>query len=86
MIAADTSTIVAFLQGENAADTRLLKQAIDDEILILPPVVIAELFSSPKLSKDAKATLPEIPTIPIKLDYWAKAGQLWFVQELAEMF
>lgn len=75
MIAADTSTVAAFLQGEKAADTELLKHAIEDEALVLPPVVIAELFSSPKLPEDAKATLLEIPTIPIEAEFWAKAGE-----------
>ncbi len=40
MIAADTSTWIAFLEGETAPDTELLDQALGDRQLVMIPVVL----------------------------------------------
>jgi PIN domain. len=76
MIAADTSTWIAFLQGEAADDTELLDQALQDRQLLMVPVVLTELISDPKLSIDVARTLCDLPTIEIGSDYWQRAGAL----------
>ena len=76
MIAADTSTWIAFLQGEAADDTELLDQALQDRQLLMVPVVLIELISDPKLSIDVARTLCDLPTIEIGSDYWQRAGAL----------
>jgi predicted nucleic acid-binding protein len=76
MIAADTSTWIAFLQGETAKDTDLLDQALQDRQLLMVPVVLTELLSDPKLSVDVAATLCDLPAIEIRNDYWQRAGAL----------
>lgn len=50
MIAADTSTWIAFLEGERAPDTELLDQALRDRQLLMVPVVLTELLSDPNTS------------------------------------
>ena len=46
MIAADTSTMVAFLEGDEGDDVELVQSAIEHQQLVLPPVVApAELLS-----------------------------------------
>ena len=49
MIAADTSTWIAFLEGEKAVDTELLDQALRVWQLLVVPV-LTELLSERKLS------------------------------------
>ena len=76
MIAADTSTWIAFLQGETANDTDLLDKALRDRHLLMIPVVLTELLSDPKLSVDVARTLCDLPVIQIGNDYWQRAGAL----------
>jgi len=76
MIAADTSTWIAFLQGETANDTELLDQALQDRQLLMVPVVLTELLSDPKLSVDVAKTLCDLPAIEIGNEYWQRAGAL----------
>jgi len=76
MIAADTSTWVAFLEGDRGADTDLLDRALADRQLLMVPAVLTELLSDPKLPSDIARTLSEVPLIEIETDYWQRAGTL----------
>jgi predicted nucleic acid-binding protein len=76
VITADTSTWIAFLQGENAEDTNLLDNALVDRQLLMLPPVLTELLSYPGLPPEIEQTLVDIPLIPIKLGYWRRAGAL----------
>ena len=49
MIAVDTSTWVAFLEGTGGEDTKLLDGALEDRQVLMVPVVLTELLSDPKL-------------------------------------
>ncbi|HTW59486.1 MAG TPA: PIN domain-containing protein [Terriglobales bacterium] len=76
MIAADTSTWIAFLQGSAGNDVDLLDRALADRQVLMAPVVLAELLSDPKLSSGVAETLSEIPLIKIEAGYWQRAGVL----------
>ena len=76
MIAADTSTWIAFLEGETAADTELLDRALIDRQLLMVPVVLTELLSDPKLPVEVAKTLSDVPAIEIGSGYWQRAGAL----------
>ena len=76
MIAADTSTWIAFLEGETAPDTELLDQALRDRQVLMVPVVLTELLSDPKLSADVATTLCDLPPIEIGRENWQRAGAL----------
>jgi predicted nucleic acid-binding protein len=76
VIAADTSTWVAYLQGLTGDDIRLLDRALDDRQVLMPPAVLSELLSDPKLTPDAAAALVELPLIEIEDGYWRRAGEL----------
>jgi predicted nucleic acid-binding protein len=76
MIAADTSTWVAFLEGGAGADIELLDRALEDRQVLMVPVVLTELLSDPKLSSDVARTLSEVPLVQIETDYWQRAGML----------
>lgn len=76
MIAADTSTWVSFLEGEEGEDTRLLDKALADRQVVMVPVVLSELLSDPKLPAAVAETLSDVPLIEIGFGYWQRAGVL----------
>ena len=76
MIAADTSTWIAFLQGDRGEDAQLLDRALEDRQVLMPPVVLTEMLSDPKLPSDVAQTLSEVPLIDIRAGYWQRAGAL----------
>jgi hypothetical protein len=76
MIAADTSTWIAFLEAEPGHDTQLLDQALQHRQVMMVPVVLTELLSDPRLPSDIAETLSQIPAIDIAPGYWQRAGTL----------
>ena len=76
MIAADTSTWVAFLEGAGGEDAKLLDGALEDRQVIMVPVVLTELLSDPKLFSAVAETLAEVPLVEIEPGYWQRAGAL----------
>jgi predicted nucleic acid-binding protein len=76
MIAADTSTWVAFLGGAGGEDVELLDKALGDHQVLMAPVVLTELLSDPGLPSRVGQTLEELPMIDIEEGYWRRAGEL----------
>jgi predicted nucleic acid-binding protein len=76
MIAADTSTWVAFLDGGGGDDAQLLDNALEDRQVLMVPIVLTELLSDPKLPSNVAETLCEVPLIDIGPGYWQRAGVL----------
>ena len=76
MIAADTSTWIAFLEGSSGEDVRLLDRALEDRQVVMVPAVLTELLSDPKLSSKVSETISEVPLIEISSGYWQRAGVL----------
>ena len=76
MIAADTSTWVAFLEGARGEDVRLLDKALEDRQVWMVPAVLTELLSDPSLPSQVAETLCEVPLIEISPGYWQRAGAL----------
>ncbi len=76
MIAADTSTWIAFFEGALGADVHLLDQALADRQVLMVPVVLTELLSDPDLPTAVARTLSEVPLIGIGPGYWQRAGAL----------
>lgn len=76
MIAADTSTWVAFLEGRPGKDTQLLDAALEDRQVLMVPVVLTELLSGPNLPSEVAETLSEVPLVEIEPGHWQRAGEL----------
>lgn len=76
MIAADTSTWIAFFEIAPGQDTELLERAIRDRQTIMIPVVLTELLSDPLLDAADAQTLAEVPVIELEAGYWQRAGLL----------
>jgi len=76
MIAADTSTWIAFFQGGGGEDAELLDRALRDRQVLMVPVVLTEVLSVPKLASDVAQTLLELPLIEVEPGYWQRASEL----------
>jgi predicted nucleic acid-binding protein len=76
VIAVDSSTWVAFLQGDSGEDSDLLVKALQDRQVLMPPAVLTELLSAPQLPSAIAATLLEIPLIDVTDGFWERAGAL----------
>jgi hypothetical protein len=76
MIAADTSTWVAFLEGATDRDAQLLGRALIDKQVVMAPAVLTELVSDPRLPPEVAANLADLPLIQITVGYWQRAGLL----------
>jgi predicted nucleic acid-binding protein len=76
LIAADTSTWIAYLQGGSGDDVERLDEALADRQVLMVPVALTELLSDPLLSTDVAKTLSEVPLLEIEPGYWQRAGAL----------
>jgi len=76
MIAADTSTWIAYLEGGWGKDVELLDKALGDRQVLMVPTVLTELLSDPKLPVSVAKTLADVPLIEIQPGYWERAGAL----------
>ena len=76
MIAADTSTWIAFLQGAKGEDTKLLDMALNDRQVLMVPAVLTELLSDPGIPPAVARTLTALPAAEITDGYWQRAGVL----------
>ena len=76
MICADTSSLVAYLEGEVGDDLEVVDRALANQSLALSPVSVAELLSGPALSAQAESFVLGLPRLEITPGYWERAGKL----------
>ncbi len=74
MIAADTSSLVAFFGGDKGKDVEMIDAAMKAATLHLPPVVITELLSDRNSSVIIGVDLVDAPMLSILPGYWQRAG------------
>jgi predicted nucleic acid-binding protein len=76
MMAVDTSTWISFLQGDRGDDTDILDRALEDRQVLMPPGVLTEVLSDPKIPARVARILLQVPLIEIESGYWQRAGEL----------
>jgi predicted nucleic acid-binding protein len=76
MIAADTSTWIAFFEGDGGDDVQLLDKALGDRQVLMVPVVLTELLSDSQISANVAESLKELPMLEIESGFWTRAGEL----------
>ncbi|MFN7941766.1 MAG: PIN domain-containing protein [Thermoanaerobaculia bacterium] len=76
MLAADTSSLVAYFQGASGEDVERLDAALAEGGLHLPAPVLSELLSNPRLPDEVAAELTQIPLLEPGPDFWVRAGRL----------
>ena len=75
MIAADTSSLVGFIQADDGADFSAIDRAMNARTLRLPPIVLTELLSFPQSSRALHPFIIDLPTLPVLDGYWERAGE-----------
>ena len=76
MIALDTSSLVHYLAGSAGKDVDAVDQALAHSQACLPPIVLSEVLSDPKLPQRLERALLQIPVLTLKAGYWERAGRL----------
>ena len=76
MIAADTSSMIAFFEGEDGDDVDLIQSALEHQQLALPPAVLTELLSDPAISRSVRTLITGLPILNVEPRYWERAGVL----------
>jgi hypothetical protein len=76
VIAADTSSWIAFLEGSGGEDVNLLDRALQDRQVVMVPVVLTELLSDPRLPSHVAETVSDVPLLEVASGYWQRAGAL----------
>ena len=76
MIAADSSSLIAHFSGGAGDDVAILDQTLADRLLVLPPVVLTELLSDPRLPQTVAEFLQALPILEVADGYWRRAGLL----------
>ena len=73
LIAADTSSLVAYLSGEAGKDVELIAAALDQHELALPPPVVSELWSKPNRTL-LEPLLSDTPMLGVTDGFWRRVG------------
>jgi predicted nucleic acid-binding protein len=76
VIAVDTSSWSAYLEGNRGDDVEALERALEHGNVVLPPVVLSELLSSSQLTEEAKKLFIDLPLLDLGSGYWERAGRL----------
>jgi predicted nucleic acid-binding protein len=76
VIAIDTSAFIAYLSGDQGSDVTAVDTALASHQACLPPVVLTELLSDPKLSKEVRALFQDLPLLELTEGFWERAGHL----------
>jgi predicted nucleic acid-binding protein len=73
LIAADTSSVVAYLSGETGPDVELVDAAVNGRELLLPPPVVSELWSKPNREL-LEPLLAGVPVMEVAEGFWRRVG------------
>lgn len=76
MIAIDTSSLSAYLAGEQGDDVELVEESLENGHAVLPPVVLSEILSSSRLSSPHASVISHFPLLPILDGFWERTGLL----------
>jgi predicted nucleic acid-binding protein len=76
LIALDSSSLIHYLAGSPGADVLAVDIALSESQACLPPVVLCELLSEPRLRADVAEVLLQIPLLEIRPGFWERAGRL----------
>jgi predicted nucleic acid-binding protein len=70
LIALDSSSLIHYLAGSPGADVLAVDIALSESQACLPPVVLSELLSEPRLRADVAEVLLQIPLLEIRPGFW----------------
>lgn len=76
MLCIDTSSLIAYLEGEAGEDVELVDRAFADRIGVIAPVALTEVLSDASLSKPTREAILQLPLLTLTEGYWERAGLL----------
>lgn len=76
MIAIDTSSFIAYLEGDHGKDVGQVEFVLSQNQAVLPPPVLSELLSEPSLPQDVSALIQDLPRLDILPGFWERVGFL----------
>lgn len=74
MIAIDTSSLIAYLRGEEGSDIESVDQAFKLKQAALPPVVLTEVLSVTGLDHSVANLIREMPILKADSGFWERAA------------
>ena len=74
MIAVDSNILIASLKGLDGPGVRLMRKALDDSTLVIPPPVVTEVLSFPVDARVATA-VRDYRRLPIEPGFWDRAAE-----------
>lgn len=74
MIAIDTSSLIAYLRGDEGVDVEWVDDAFRLQQACLPPVVLTEVLSLPELERSTAGLIREIPVLEADSGFWERAA------------
>lgn len=75
-VVADTSVWIDFFAGRAVPS---LEDALAHGLVVLPPIVVAELVSGARTSRDRAALIDLVTTLPVHetpIEHWVRVGEL----------
>ncbi len=76
MIALDSSALIAHLEGDDTPAATAVALVLAERQACLPPVVLTEVLSDPKLPAQIAALLAALPVLETTDGYWQRASEL----------
>jgi predicted nucleic acid-binding protein len=76
MIAADISSLIAYLGGAEGPDVDQLAHALSAGEVALPPVVLTELLADRAVTRSIETDLASLAVLEVTEGYWLRAGNL----------
>ena len=74
MIAADTSAWIDFSKGVNTAASLALQSALEQGSLVIPPLVLVEVLSGPRITPTAESFIQALPRVDLNPGYWERTA------------
>lgn len=75
MIAADSSSIIAYFGGSAGPDVELIGAALEGHTLMLPPPVVSELYTGFLTNAGFEEIFEAAQILPLTDGFWRRAGE-----------
>ena len=74
MVAVDSSTWIAFIQGQAGRDVEQLDRHLASGNMAFPPVVLAEILSDPHVPPEQREIVTGLLIMEVTEGYWLRAA------------
>jgi predicted nucleic acid-binding protein len=74
MIAIDSSTLIAFIQGDSGADTEAFDLNLQSSRVFMPPVVLTEILCQSGLPDRHRRLCLSLPLLELSEGFWERAA------------